>query len=429
VSTATIERAPRVDAGLRDKRPSMALPAWPLYALIAGFPVAWALGASAFAAPLMAGVMVTLMVLRRRLQVVPGILPWFAFLAWVLAAASTLTGLMQAIGYLQRLADIIAVGIAILYYVNARERLDGGRVLGAMVLLWCSMVVLGILAIRFPDVRLSTPIAMLLPDTVRANDLVSQLVYPPLAEVQHPWGATRPYNRPAAPFPYANSWGAAYTILTPVVFAFLARRPRPLIRWALVAMLAVSLWPAVETSNRGMFLGIALSIAYFVGRLALQGRLLPAIGAALALAGAAGFFVVSGAAASILDRQQYSDSTGTRADVYAETIRVTLQSPFLGWATPQDDATIGIALGTQGHAWTLMFSYGFVGLGLFLLFLWGAIFRTWGAATDSQLWLHSVLVTVAATMWFYGLGTIQLMCVALIAAVLLRARYSLAGTS
>jgi hypothetical protein len=406
----------------------MALPAWPVYALIAGFPVAWALGASAFAAPVMAGVMVTMMLLRRRLQIVPGILPWFAFIAWAVAAASMLTGLMQAVGYLQRLADIISVGIAILYYVNARERLSGGRVIGSMVVLWCAMVVLGVLATQFPDVRLSTPVALLLPESIRANDLVSQLVSPPLAEVQRPWGAARPYNRPAAPFPYANSWGAAYTILTPVVFAFLARRPSRRVRWALVAMLVVSLWPAVETSNRGMFLGIALSVAYFVGRLALQGRILPAIGAALALVAAAAFFFASGAAASILGRQQYSNSTGTRADVYAETIRVTAQSPFLGWATPQDDATIGIALGTQGHAWTLMFSYGFVGLGLFLVFLWGAIFRTWGAATDSQLWLHSVLITVAATMWFYGLGTIQLMCVALIAAVLLRDRYQRAGT-
>jgi hypothetical protein len=418
-----IERIPRVDARAPERRVSMALPAWPMYALIAGFPIAWALGASAFAAPLIAGVMVTLMLLRRRMQLIPGILPWFAFTAWVVAAAITLGSLLQSVGYLQRLADILAVGIVLLYYVNARERLTADGVIRALVVLWASIVVLGLLATQFPDVRLTTPVGVLLPEAIRNNDLVYQLVFPRLAEVQRPWGATEPFNRPAAPFPYANSWGAAYTILTPVVFAFLARRPRPLVRAALVALLVVSLYPAVETSNRGMFLGLAVSILYVVGRLALRGRLLPALGAALTLVLAGAFLVVSGAAAGILGRQQFSNSTGTRADIYSETIRLTLESPLVGWATPQADPTIGIALGTQGLAWTYMFSYGFVGLALFCVFLWGGILRTSGASSVARLWLHSVPVTVAGTMWFYGLGTIQLVAVALILALLLRARY------
>jgi polysaccharide biosynthesis protein PslJ len=423
VTGATLERPPRVDARAPERRISMALPAWPLYALIAGFPVAWAVGASAFVAPLIAGVMVTLMLLRRRVQLIPGILPWFAFSAWVIAAAITLDSVLQTVGYLQRLADILSVGIVLLYYVNARERLTADGVIRALVVLWVSIVVLGLIATQFPEVRLTTPVGLLLPEAIRDNDLVYQLVSPRMAEVQRPWGAAEPFNRPAAPFPYANSWGAAYTILTPVVFAFLARRPRRIVRVALVVLLLVSLYPAVETSNRGMFLGLGLSILYVVGRLALRGRLLPALGAAVAMLIAGVFLVVSGAAAGILGRQQYSNSTGTRADVYAETIRLTFESPLVGWATPKADPTIGIALGTQGHAWTYMFSYGFVGLALFCLFLWGGILRTSGAPSMARLWLHSVPVTVAATMWFYGLGTIQLIVVALILALLLRGRY------
>lgn len=400
-----------------------ALPAWPMYLLIAGFPIWWALGASAFGSIISAGIMAVLLLARRRASVVPGILPWFAFLAWVLAAAVTLNGMMQTVGYLQRLADLAAVGIALLYYVNARERLTAARMIDSFVLLWISIVGLALLAMRFPELRLTTPVSLLLPPDVRRNALVYELVYPRLAEVQQPWGAETPYNRPAAPFPYANSWGAAYAILTPVVLAFLSRRRRRMVRYGVIALLVVSVFPAVQTSNRGMFLALAISVGYVVIRLAFRGRALPALSALVAVGLAGGALLFSGAFRAILDRQQYSDSTGTRLDLYAATLQRTLDSPLIGWATPKDDPTIGYALGTQGYAWTLMFSYGFVGLALFLLFLYGAIGRTWAAPGTQSLWLHSVLITAVATMWFYGLGSIQLMSLALIAGVLLRARF------
>ena len=55
------------------------------------------------------------------------------------------------------------------------------------------------------------------------NPLVRDYMLPPLAEVQRPWGAPEAYIRPSAPFPYANSWGLAYTLLTPVMLACLLR--------------------------------------------------------------------------------------------------------------------------------------------------------------------------------------------------------------
>jgi hypothetical protein len=68
-----------------------------------------------------------------------------------------------------------------------------------------------------------------------------------------------------------------------------------------------------------------------------------------------------------------------------------------------------------------MYSYGFVGLGLFLVFLVGAVVRTGRAPSGAALWLHSSLVMLIPIVWFYGLGTAQTIAMVVIAAVLLRA--------
>jgi hypothetical protein len=330
--------------------------------------------------------------------------------------------LPQAIGFAQRYGDLLAAGIAALYYVNAPERLPARRALGALVVLWAAIVLLGYAAIALPDLRITTPVSYLIPTGLKSNALVTQLIYPPMAEVQQPWGALVPFNRPAAPFPYANSWGAAYAILTPVVLAYLALRPSRRVRWTLTALVVASLYPAIQTSNRGMLLGLAIAIAYFVIRLAFRGRAAATVAAVATAAVAGAGLVASGALQQILARQQVSNSTGTRADVYLSTFQATLESPFLGWATPQSDVSIGVPLGSQGEAWTLMYSYGFVGLGLFILFVVGVILQAGAAPTTPALWLHAVLVMLLPLMWLYSLGTAQTFAVGLVAAVLLRAR-------
>jgi antibiotic biosynthesis monooxygenase (ABM) superfamily enzyme len=398
------------------------LPAWPLVAMVAGYPVEWALGATAFASLGIALVMGVFLIVRGRFRRATGLLPWGALLLWVLACAVGVHAVPQAIGYAQRLGDLVAAGVAGLYYMNARERIPARTAVAALVWLWVVTVILGFAAIAMPTLHLQTPVSFLIPDGLKSNSLVSQLIYPPMAEVQQPWGASVPFNRPAAPFPYANSWGAAYAILTPVVLAYLALRPARPVRWALGVLLVLSLYPAIQTSNRGMFLGLGIAVAYFVVRLALRGRVLATVGAATAVAVAAAYLIASGSLQSILDRQQVSDSTGTRAGLYEGTLSATLQSPFLGWASPQTDVSIGYPLGSQGQAWTLMYSYGFVGLGLFLAFLLGAVALTARAPSTAALWLHASLVLLVPLVWLYGLGTAQTISMVVVAAILLRAR-------
>lgn len=397
------------------------LPAWPLLALLHGFPLYWALGLSPFITPVAAVVMAALLVGRREVRVVPGVLPYLAFLAWATTSGVMLGGFGQAIGFAQRLVELVAVGVVMLYYANARATLDAERVLRGMLTIWATVVVLGVAAILLPELRLTTPVGVLLPQSIAGNELVNNLVNPRLAEVQQPWGAEEPFNRPAAPFPYANSWGMAFVLLTPVAGLAAWRTRRPGVRALLIAGIALSFWPAAETSNRGMFLGLGVYLAYVLVRLLGRGRLglVAVISAAAAAAGAV--LVGTGVVAAILARQEVSNTTEGRGSVYVATVRGALESPLLGWATPRVDPTIGVALGTQGYVWTLIYCYGFVGCALLLLFLVGAAARTARMPGDRALLLHALVVTVLATMWFYGLGVTQLTIVCLVAAVLLRA--------
>lgn len=398
------------------------LPAWPMLVLLAGFPVWWALGAAPFAPIGVAAIMLALMIHNGKLMLVPGLLPWFTFLIWAAASAINLPDGGTAVGFAQRLGNLAAVGIFMLYYTNAKENLDAKRVMSGIGVVWLTVVLLGLCAMAWPDFRLTTPVGVLLPGGLTKNPLVYDLVFPPLAEIQMPWGAPEPFNRPAAPFPYANSWGVAFALLTPCAVHLVVVARRWWSKVALLAMLTISLMPALATSNRGMLLGLAVGTGYVLIRVAARGQLARVAGLGLVVCGVVGALLASGALGNILGRQEYSDSTSGRLSIYDATFEATMKSPLLGYGSPRMDATIGISLGTQGYIWMLMFSFGFVGLGLFLYFLFSGIFYTWKAPGSAGLWLHGVLITAVAIIPYYSLDIMQMTTIALAMAILLRAR-------
>lgn len=398
------------------------LPAWPMVVLLSGFPIWWALGAAPFAPIGIAAIMAVLLLCKGDVKLTPGILPWFAFLAWAGVTVVNVPDGGTALGFAQRLGNLAAVGIFMVYYINAKENLSVKRLMYGVGTVWLTVVLLGLSAMAWPEVRLKTPIGSLMPEALTKNPLVYDLVFPPLAEIQQPWGAPVPFNRPAAPFPYANSWGVAFALLTPCALYLVVVAKRKWSKAAWLAMLAISFLPALATSNRGMLLGVAAGTAYVLIRIAARGQLVKVAGLALVAAGVVGTLMASGALAEILGRQQYSDSTSGRLRIYDATLTATLKSPWLGYGAPRMDSTIGISLGTQGYVWMLMFSFGFVGLGLFLYFLCSGIIYTWKSPGTAGLWLHGVLITSLAIIPFYSLDVMQLTIVALVMAVLLRAR-------
>lgn len=398
------------------------LPAWPLLSLLYGFPVIWAAGALQFAPTALAAVMVVLLVLRRHV-VVPGPLWVFAaFLVWAGATSVMLTDLGAGIGFLLRWANLCSALVFMLYYCNARESIGHRSVLRGAVVVWVTLVALGNLALVLPDARLTTPVGLLLPGALTDNPYVQNLVFPPLAEVQQPWGAPEPYVRPAAPFPYTNGWGSAFIVLTPLVLAHLSSTRFRLPSLLLVAGLAASLVPAVATSNRGMFIGITVAMTYVIVRWFLQGRVLPGVLALVAVSGTAAFLVANGSVAAILGRQEYSDSTGGRASLYRATYEAVLKSPLLGYGAPRMEESVGVSMGTQGYLWTLLFCFGFVGLALFVAFLHGTTLLTARISSSPALFVHSVPVAACVFFAYYGIDVVQFIVICLCLAMLLRAR-------
>lgn len=397
------------------------LPAWPFDVLLWGYPLWWVLGMMPFIVIIMATIMAALLLARRRVSIVAGVAPFLAFAGWVVASGVMIDTLPRLVGYMQRTANLIAVAIVLLYVLNARERLGSRRVIAGLTTLWVTVVAGGYLGTFFPDVRLTTPMGLLLPGALTGNEYVADLVFPPFAEIQDPWGAPHPYNRPSAPFPYANGWGSAMALLTPLAFAQIvgARRRWTKVLLGLVVLAAVV--PTVAALNRGMLIAIAVVVAYVAIRLLARGRIAPFLLVALAGAAGAVSLVTSGVLASTSERANLG-SNDSRLALYAETFQRTLHSPVLGWGAPRPSLTQNLSVGTQGEVWNLMFSFGFVGLGLFLWFLVGTTVRTWRVQGAQDLWLHGVLIAACVSIWFYGLDTMQMLTIAVAAAIMLRAR-------
>lgn len=409
-----------IDTGLMN-----ALPRWPIFVLVVGFPVWWALGAVPLLPLVMVAIMVFYLMNSARVVVLPGMAAWFFFLVWVLAAAINVHGAGDLVGFGMRAMELLLAGVSMLYIANAGMSLPKKRMISYLVVLWIAIVCLGFLALLMPEMRLKTLLGSFLSESISSNELVRNLVSPPLAEIQQPWGAPKPFIRPAAPFPYANSWGAAFAVLVPVVISRMMTLHSRKLSLLLGTLLALSFVPAVATSNRGMFVGLAIAIGYALMRYLGRGhwRIAALVGVGVGAVILGVILVSSGAISRILGRQDYSDSTGGRLALYRKTWEQSLQAPVLGHGSPRIDPTIGVSLGSQGYLWTLMFCFGFVGLSLFLYFMAGGILRTWRLADTADIWLHAALVGGLSLAPFYGLSVIQLTTMTIVLALLLRQRY------
>jgi hypothetical protein len=403
-----------------------ALPAWPVLAMLWGFPVFWLLGATVVAGVALTVVMLSYLAHHRAARLVPGVYAFTAFVVWVVPCAIMIDSSDRMLGYVYRFSILLVVGTAFVYTISAGSRLTRRRIVDGLTFVWLFTIAGGILGLLSPETRLTTPIGLLLPDTLTGNDYVRDLFFPPLAEVQHPFGSPVDFVRPSAPFPYANSWGVAIVLLTPVAVAcFLQARSR-LVRVVIVLGFVAMVAPALATSNRGMFAGLVLAAIYVVVRLTVRDRAAPVL--SIAVLGVIGAVVLvgNGLLTQIQARQQYGDSWGTRWALYHETFERSLRSPLLGYGAPRPSLSEPlVSAGTQGYVWMLMFSFGFVGLAFFVTFLWGTTLRTWSAPGDVDLVLHSVLVVASVIIGFYGLDVMQLLSIMLVAAVLLRRRYGI----
>jgi hypothetical protein len=389
--------------------PRRVLPAWPFFLLFAGYPVFWFLGLSAVAPLLCAVPMAVLLMLRGRIHLPRSFAIWIAFLICALASAVMVEGFGRSVGYATRIANYVAATVIFVYVFNSsRARLTDGLLLRGMCWYLGTIVVGGWLGVLRPEGQLTTLAARVLPASIADNEFVQALVRPRFAEVQQPYGSPIAFNRPSAPFPYTNAWGTNFTLLLFFALAMIVAFRTVLAKVAVVGLLLLAVYPAVETGNRGMLLASGVLVVYGVLRLALRGVTGPLKALVMTMVLAALVGVPQRIAETIAARQEFSASNETRSSVYLEAFRGALESPILGQGTPKTVSNLDVAVGTQGHVWNVMFSYGFLALAFYVGWFLLAIWQSRNAVGSARLWLHVAACAPLITGFYYGYDGPQL---------------------
>lgn len=403
LGTAQPERLPDGLSALAARernQPIGSLPLWPLFALLVLYPVWWALGLTAFVFILLAVPMALALARRRPLRLPPGFALWALFLAWVAAGVLVVNtdvpgtlpvgGAGRYLSYGLRLGNYLAVTVVLLYAGNLTEReLPRARLIRWLGALFCVTVLGGVVGTLFPTLSFTSPVAGLMPATLRDNEFVGRLVTPSVAQVQEVLGYSSP--RPSAPFEYTNAWGNNFSLLL-LWFAvgwLVTATPRR--RMAAVLILVVSVVPVVYSLNRGLWAGLGLSTLYVAARLAARGRLGALAGVAVAVAVVGTLVVASPLGTLVSERLATPHSNTVRESLSQASFEGALRSPIIGWgssrATVGSERSLAIGktadcpqcgnrvIGSQGQLWQILFAHGFVGAALYIGFFAQAIWR------------------------------------------------------
>ncbi|MEV2267691.1 hypothetical protein [Nonomuraea africana] len=394
--------------------------AWPIAALLVGYPVWWALGFGGLAVIVLAVPMAAVLWRRRPIRVPRGLGLWLLLLTGYLVSALMLTemppdtygefGAGRIVGYVMRLALYASLMVMVLYLGNLTERelpqLRLVRMLGA---LFVTTVAGGLLGVFFPSFAFTSPLERVLPGWISGNSFVQNLIHPTAAQMQKVLGHASP--RPEAPFEWANAWGSNLSVLLIwfVVGWWVYGGPRR--KAVAVLLIAAAAVPVVYSLNRGLWIGLGLAAVYLVVRVGGRTRL--AICAA-ALAGAA-VFAASPLADLVTQRIDNPHSNDIRAFTVSATVRAAGGSPFIGYGNTRNamgnhrTITTGKTdwcaecghppLGSDGQLWHLIITQGFVGAALYVAFFLGAIRRHW--PDRSPIGLAGVLVMILVLLYMF----------------------------
>ncbi|HTW19110.1 MAG TPA: O-antigen ligase family protein [Mycobacteriales bacterium] len=408
----------------RTRQRARELPIWPLWGLFAGFPIAWLLGLGGFIPQIVAVPMVFILATVGSVRLPKSLGTWLLFLLWMLLSALEVSGATHFLGFAYRASLYVAATVIFVYVYNcAPERLPVERLCTMAAIMLGFVVVGGYLGIAHPHGSLTTPFQHVLPGSIVNNDLVGKLVHPPFAQVSTQTAA-RVKPRPAAPFPYTNTWGVNFAFLVPFVLAGVASARRSRVRVALITLLIVGLVPAVATLNRGMAFGIAVGVVYVAVRFAMQGHGRALVGVLVV----AGLLVGIGSALHVTrrldERLSNSSSNDSRTAEYAATYNEVRQSPLLGYGAPAASTvnTNGPDLGTQGEFWTVLYSSGFPGAAFYVLALIGFAWSTRRVRSQSMMWMHAVPIIALAVLIVYRIQGTELDLLMAATAIALRDR-------
>ena len=428
----------RAVTGAHQARPAppQALPAWPITALLALYPLWWALGLGVLIFALLAVPMAWLL-LRGRIggravRIPPGFGWWALFL---LAAVFSIAALgvdpagtvpehagSRLVAVVYKITMYAALTVLLVYAGNLtaaelpRPRLV--RLLGWLFVVTVAGGLLGLLAGTF---QFTSPVEWLLPAGVRNKGFVQSLVHPYAAQIMDLVGGDKP--RPAAPWGYTNTWGNNFCLLAGwLVVAIWAGRTRTLIKVLGVLCLLVSVVPAVLSLNRGLWIGLAVLLAYVALRYLLMGKVWILGLAAVAIAGLGFALVASPLGDTVSARMENGKSNGVRSFLIDRAVEGLRESPLIGYGGTRNtiggrnSITVGesskcercgnFTVGGNGQLWQLLYSYGAVGTVGYLGFFGYGLWRFRRDRTPLGVAAGAALVTsFAAMLWYNSLVT------------------------
>jgi hypothetical protein len=375
-------------------------PAWPVTALLVGYPLWWALGIADFAWIFLAIPMASRMLAwrkhrTRRLKLPPGMGAWALFLLWTgagifmvtLSAPGTLPGSVpnRLISFAVRASSYLAVTVLLLYVGNLTEKELPRRKLAWLVgLLAIYATGLGVAGMLLPHFEFTSPTELLLPHGIRSNTFIQASMHPALAQVQDVFGTGQGQGRPKAPFDYTNIWGECLSISAPwlvVAACDGGTRRQRLLAWA---TLSVGLVVLIYSLNRGVWIGTGLAVIYIGVRFAARGKIAVLGGLAAGLAVLVLVVLLSPLQGVITQRLANGKSDTIRSTLSSQAFRDSLASPVLGFGgtrkrqgsansitsgpTPGCPQCGQQEVGSTGQLWLLLITSGIAGTLLYIAF-------------------------------------------------------------
>jgi hypothetical protein len=390
-------------------------PAWPVTALLVGYPLWWALGVADFMWIILAIPMVFRMVAwrshrSRPLRLPPGFAIWAVFLIWTFAslamikltAPGTVTSPVshRLVAYADRTVTYVAVGVLLVYVGNLTEaELSRRKIAWLLGIVAIYATVLGVAGIFLPNLQFNSPTLALIPHALQNNNFIQAQMHPALDEVQYVFGTVGGQGRPKAPFDYTNTWGECLTTTIPwLLLVCLTGRRRRWLRLLGGTTLFLALIALVYSLNRGAWIAVGLAVVYVAVRLAARGRIamLGGMVALLALLVIVG--VVSPLGNLISLRLQNGQSNAIRSSLFTLSIQDGLASPILGYGDTrqQQGSPLSVAIGPTADCLTcgqaevgstgqfslLVICSGFVGAFLYYAFFGYGAWRYWRDRTS-----------------------------------------------
>lgn len=406
-------------------------PAWPVVAMLAGWPLWWAFGFAEFLPVVVAIPMLKRMYVwrargERRIRFPPGFALWALFLLVMILGLTMVTQEAphtihtpvshRAASWLIFAVQYLSVTVLLVYVGNLTESELPRRYLAWLLgLVGIYTIIGGLAGVIAPGFSFNSPLEHVVPQSIQSSDTaLGTMLHPSLTQFQGFQG----HGRPDAPFTYTNGWGDAFASLLPwLIVGWIIEGTRRDRRIA-AAVLSIAIVPVVLSVDRGLWIALVLSGIYIAVRLAARPgaqklrRRVVVVFVLLVIV-----VVASPLRDTITSRASHGSSNAGRLNLALLATQGALQSPILGYGDTRHEegsgASISVSrskscqqcgnadIGAHGQVWLLLFANGFPGAIFYLgFFAYGA----WRYRRDKTPYgLAGVLVILLGFtfMWVY----------------------------